>query len=251
MKLAILPVGFFDSDYSVLSPDAPEGTRMKIPVYSYLVDTEQGLILFDTGCSHQCRTDPAGLLGADTVPYLTPLLHPGDHIEQQLARLNIRPENIDLVVNSHCHFDHAGGNEAFPTNHFGIQKAEWDAAQSDREMYPDLAFRPSPEARLTLFEGDTALARGVDLVFTPGHTPGHQSLRVELSSGAILITSDAVYTRDHFSVDHLGASFDSDLARSSVTRLLTLTQDGDRPFFSHDPDQPSQEGWRFAPYWYE
>ncbi len=249
-ELIIIPVGHFDSDVSVLSPDVPAGQRFRIPVYTYLVKTANGLILFDTGCSNQCRTDPAGLLGPDTVPFLTPELAPDDHIQSQLEKLGIRPQDVDLVANSHLHFDHAGGNEAFPTNQFGIQRAEWEAAQTDTDTYPDPAFRPAPEARITLFEGDTELAPGVTLLSTPGHTLGHQSLLVELNDGPVLITSDAVYTRGHFAVERIGASKNKELARGSVTRLLQLAQDGAKPFFSHDPDQVDREGWQLAPYRY-
>lgn len=252
MRLTIIPVGFIDSDESVLSPHAESGQhRLHIPIYAYLLKTRDSLILFDTGCSHQYRIDPAGLLGEDTVPYLTPALTPEDHISAQLTKLDLTPSDIDLVVNSHCHFDHAGGNEAFPTNHFGIQKAEYQAALSDTDTYPDPAFRPGDPSRLTLYQGDTELAPGLTLVSTPGHTLGHQSLLVELSDRAVLITSDAVYTRAHFSPDHLGAAKDSDQARASLKRLMRLAQDGARPFFSHDPEQVAAEDWKLAPGFYE
>jgi N-acyl homoserine lactone hydrolase len=251
MQLTIIPVGYFDTDVSVLTPDAEPGRRMHIPVYSYLIRTGDALILFDTGCSTQCRTDPAGLLGEDTVPFLTPELTAQDHIVAQLNALHLSPQDIDLVVNSHCHFDHAGGNEGFVSNHFGMQAAEYRAADTDRNTYPDLAFRPADLSRLTLYDGDTELAPGAALISTPGHTLGHQSLLVELSDRAILITSDAVYTKGHFSVDRLGAAKDANLARESVRRLLHIAQDGARPFFSHDPDQVRDEGWKLAPYHYE
>ncbi|PSR21859.1 MAG: hypothetical protein C7B45_09220 [Sulfobacillus acidophilus] len=250
MTLTIIPVGFFDSDWSVLSPDAAPGRRLRIPVYSYLIRTAHSQILFDTGCSHQCRVDPAGLLGDDTIPYLSPELTPDDHISAQLQKLGLVPKDIDLVVNSHCHFDHAGGNEAFISNHIAMQSAEYEAAASDRQAYPDLAYRPADPARLTLLHGDTDLEPKVTLIFTPGHTLGHQSLLLELSDRAVLITSDAVYTRAHFSTDCLGAAQDPDLARKSLKRLLEMVQDGARPFFSHDPDQAVQEGWRLSPYEY-
>lgn len=251
MTLTIIPVGFFDSDEAVLSPQQELGQkRLKIPVYAYLIRDAQSLILFDTGCSHRCRTDPIGLLGADTVPYLTPQLAPEDHITAQLARLNLRPDDIDLVVNSHCHFDHAGGNESFEHAEFAMQRAEFESAQMDTEAYPDKAFRPAPTARLTLFENDTQITQGATLLFTPGHTPGHQSLLVELSQQSILITSDAVYTRDHFSPDNVGASHDLDQARASVSRLISVVKDGARPFFSHDFSQLAREHWELAPYSY-
>lgn len=251
MKLAILPVGQFDSDWSVLSPDQIPGRRVRIPVYSYLIETGQGRILFDTGCSHHCRTDPASLLGEDTVPVLTPKLRPADHIEEQLQAIGVPIEDIDMVVNSHLHFDHAGGNEAFRKHHFGIQAEEWQAAETDREAYPDPAFRPDSASRVTTFAGDTELAPGLQLIFTPGHTPGHQSLLVELNDGPVIITSDAVYTRSHFSPDHIGASYDRDRARQSLQRLVDLVKDGARPFFSHDPEQVTLEGWKLAPFRYQ
>lgn len=251
MKLTIIPVGYFDTDVSVLSPQAARGRRLRIPVYSYLIQTSDSLILLDTGCSHQCRTNPAGLLGADTFKVLKPDLTPTDHIVAQLGALHLIPADIDLVVNSHCHFDHAGGNEGFPTNRFGIQQLEYQAAEEDRETYPDLAFRPPDLSRLTLFRGDTELAPGATLISTPGHTLGHQSLLVELSDRAVLITSDAVYTKSHFSVEHLGAAKDPALARASLKRLLEISRDGARPFFSHDPDQVDAEGWKLAPHQYE
>jgi N-acyl homoserine lactone hydrolase len=250
MTLTIIPVGFFDSDLSVLSPNAAPGQRLRIPVYSYLIRTTHSLILFDTGCSHQCRTDPVGLLGEETVPYLTPELTPDDHISAQLQKLGLTAGDIDLVVNSHCHFDHAGGNEVFVSTLIAMQQAEYDAAASDREAYPDLAYHPADRSRLTLFHGDTELEPKVALIFTPGHTLGHQSLLLELSDRAVLITSDAVYTRAHFSIDCLGAAKDTDLAQKSLKRLLEIVQDGARPFFSHDPDQAAQEGWKLAPYEY-
>ncbi|NMP24066.1 N-acyl homoserine lactonase family protein [Sulfobacillus harzensis] len=251
MRLAIIPVGRFDSDWSVLSPDAPPGRRVQIPVYSYLVETGEGRILFDTGCSHQCRVDPVALLGEDTVPVLTPELQPADHISAQLAALGIDLQDIDMVVNSHLHFDHAGGNEAFTQHRFGVQADEWQAALTDRESYPDLSFQPADASRVTLFDGDTELAPGLHLIATPGHTPGHQSLIVELRDGPFIITSDAVYTRAHFSLDNIGASHDRDQARASLKRLMELVDDGARPFFSHDPDQVVLEGWKLAPFWYE
>lgn len=251
MRLSILPVGFFNVDEAVFTgAEQMTGRRLKGPVYSYLLRTKDSLILFDTGCSHQCRTDPRSLLGDEGLDALLPQLTPDDHIEAQLKALNLTPSAIDLVVNSHCHFDHAGGNEAFKSSTFGMQEAEYQAALTDSDTYPDPAFRPAPSARLTLYSGDTELCPGATLISTPGHTAGHQSLLVELSDRSVLITSDAVYRRIHFSPDNVGASKDRVQARASVERLMALAQDGARPFFSHDPDQVREEGWKLAPDYY-
>lgn len=251
MQLTIIPVGHIEADDAALSPElTPGGHRQKIPVYAYLVRTDSSLILFDTGCSMQYQTDPVSLLGADGARELTPAMTPNDYIQARLDQLRVSTEDIDLVINSHWHFDHAGGNGAFPHAEFAVQEAEYQAAQIHHDIYPDPAAQPGPEARLTLWQGDQQIAPGLMVLSTPGHTPGHQSLLVELSSQTVLVTSDAVYTRRHFDPDHLGAAHDPEKARASVLRLIDCARQGARPFFSHDPRQAAEEGWKLAPFTY-
>lgn len=251
MRFWILPVGRFNVDATVLDPGANPGHRFFIPVYAYLIETANGLLLFDTGCSTDCRLAPQELLGDEFSEVLTPDLTPDDMIQAQLSRLGFGVTDIDLVMNSHLHFDHAGGNQQFAHNRFMIQQKEWEAMDSDPTQYLDSAASAIDRTRLTLIDGDTLVDTGVNLLSTPGHTLGHQSLLIETSTGPLVITSDAVYTREQFNPDHLGASTDPELARSSVSRLIDVVQvTKARPFFSHDPYQARQENWHIAPFFY-
>lgn len=252
MQFWILPVGEFEIDASVLDPTQSLGHRLLIPVYAYVIRTANGLILFDTGCSRDCQVRPRELLGDEFSQVLVPKLTAEDLIPAQLTRIGFSVQDVDLVINSHLHFDHAGGNQEFPHHRFMIQKAEWEALAKDKDQYLDPAASTIDVTRLSLVTGDTVVDTGVSLISTPGHTLGHQSLWVETSNGPLLITSDAVYTREQFNPDQVGASTDRNLARSSVVRLVDLVKHtGARPFFSHDPAQAHLEDWRIAPLFYE
>lgn len=249
MRVFIVPLGRFDSDIGVLTPGDRSGRRLKVPVYAYLVECSAGLVLMDTGCSEALAKTPTAILG-DDVSGLTPEMGQEDHIVSQLALIGYAPGDVDLVLNSHLHFDHAGSNNCFPAAEFWCQEAEWEAVESHPTHYPDPGWNPGPAARRRSLRGDTPVAAGVTLVSTPGHTPGHQSLLVEAEEGAMLFTSDAVYTREHFDPDHLGAAVDKERARQSVLHLMKLARGGARPFFSHDAAQVGLEGWRVAPAFY-
>lgn len=254
IQLWIIPVGAFDADVAALTPHDRSGRRTAAPVYAYLVDTGQGWLLFDTGCSRTLMADPASVLGSG-VAALTPVMDPErDYITQQLAALGVDPSGIALLATSHLHFDHAGANAdpAWARAEFLVQRAEWEAVRQQPRHYPDAGLNPPAGARLRLLDGDTPIAPGVTLISTPGHTPGHQSLMVEFpSGGGVFITSDAVYTRAHYDPAHVGAAVDPVQSAASVARIQALCQEhGLAPFFSHDPHQAAAEGWQLAPHAY-
>ncbi|CUB09652.1 N-acyl homoserine lactonase [Bacillus cereus] len=80
---------------------------------------------------------------------------------------------------------------------------------------------------------------GVRLLYTPGHSPGHQSLLIETEkSGLVLLTIDASYTKENFEDEVLFAGFDSELALSSIKRLKEVVmKENPIVFFGHDIEQ--------------
>ncbi len=249
MRVFIIPLGHFDLDVGSLTPSDVSGRRAKAPVYAYLIECAAGLVLMDTGCSSALARDPRSLLG-DEVDSLTPVMGEADHILARLELLGYQAQDVDLVLNSHLHFDHAGANNCFPKAEFWCQQTEWAAVRAHPRHYPDPGWDPGPTARRRELRGDTDVTAGVRLISTPGHTPGHQSLLVEAEEGSMLFTSDAVYTSAHFDPEHLGAAVYTVQARASVLRLMDLAREGARPFFSHDPVQAEHEAWRLAPAFY-
>lgn len=132
--------------------------------------------------------------------------------EEFLAPVGLAPEAIDRVINSHLHFDHAGGNTrhdgagrlcaAFPRAEYVVQRGELDTGshlnERTRASYVAADFEPlRKEGRLRLVEGDVSLDRHVHLRRAPGHTPHMQIVLVVTSQGTVAFLADLVPTASH------------------------------------------------------
>lgn len=234
-RLSLLTCGQLDAELSALTPGRDMGTRIRLPIPAYLIQTGGQTILVDTGMPDNCYTgDPRVLADSDEgdPPAFVPLGGAADSITGQLAALGLRPADITLVVATHLHFDHCGGMSHFTHCPVLIQRAELEDARAagrseDWRLPPGVRFQP--------VEGDHTLARGVELLATPGHTPGHQSLLVRLTSGPLLFTVDAVYLQRLWEHDELGAAADLTAARASMDRLREVAaRTGARVICGHD-----------------
>ena len=168
-------------------PDIDGKHRLPMGLNCMIVRGQGKTVLVETGVGAKSGRTP-GAAGTE---------ESGTLIEN-LAREGIRPEDVDIVVNTHLHFDHAGGNTiasegkpvpAFPRARYFIQKGEWEAAgrpnQRTRATYLAENFEPLEDARqVELVEGDTEIVKGLRLVPAPGHTADH--CIVELESGGDL-----------------------------------------------------------------
>ena len=128
-----------------------------------------------------------------------------------LARLGVRPEDIDIVINTHLHFDHAGGNTraiegrvvpTFPRARYVVQLGEWEDAtrphERSRASYLDENYVPLAEARqLHTVQGEVEVAPGVRVVPVGGHTAYHQMVVVESEGQTLAIPTDLVPTASH------------------------------------------------------
>jgi N-acyl homoserine lactone hydrolase len=143
------------------------------------------------------------------------------------------------VVNSHLHLDHCGGNLHFAHCPLLLQAAELEAAHAPVFPYQDFTGWNEPGLRYQTIQGDHTLAPGVELLATPGHSPGHQALLLRLpNSGVLLVTFDAVYTRALWEADELGAAADPAGARASMDRLRAVAaQTGAQVVCGHDLEQ--------------
>lgn len=227
------------------------GGEIRFPVYSILVEHAEGRFLIDSGFDY------------DHVMKVLPFEKPQQSKEQTipgaLGLLGLEPKDVGTVVNSHFHFDHVGGNKYFPHAKKLCHRDEIAQAATPQPFevlgYSDLSFSAEAAAargkseqllagttdansRFETVEGDIELAKGVHLLFTPGHAIGHYSLLVEFQTRRpILFTIDAAYTQK--SLETLcQASFHIDPVAgvASMRRLAKLAEEREAELmFSHDP----------------
>lgn len=226
---------------ALIEGGAPEPIR--IPVPAYLIVHPKGTALFDSGLAAICSsTSPQrdaylGDLGRQVLVERAP----ADGIDARLAGLEIEVTRVDWLINSHLHLDHAGGNEAVTSARLLVQRREWEAAH-EPDLIAALSYKPADydhghDRLLVDGEHDVFGDGSVVCVPTEGHTPGHQSLRVRLDRGEVVLAGDACYLREMLESLRLppGAAWDRVAMRESLLRLRALEARGARVFFGHDP----------------
>jgi glyoxylase-like metal-dependent hydrolase (beta-lactamase superfamily II) len=233
--LYALQNGFLGIPRSALFYGEYSEAPTQIPVSCYLIRTSDGTILFDTGVSP--RAVP-GLMRTDRLAHFTD----EDLLVHRLDAIGLEVGNVDMVVLSHLHYDHAGGADLFRESELIVQKDEYSYAHYPAPFYASFYYRKNfdlPDYTWRLLDGDTELAPGITVLRTDGHTPGHQSLMVELpETGPVILTGDACYWHEHVEKERVpGVVWNPTLALHSIKRLKTLARlTGARIFPSHDPE---------------
>lgn len=207
-----------------------------------LVETPEGTLLWDTSCPRdwERRWAPTGL--QEFFPY--DRVSDEEYLDSRLGQLGVQPQDIDYLVLSHLHFDHAGNigmfagtgaklvcNEKEKEFAFGFEgafngahlKADYGACDFDT------------------VSGDTEILPGVTLIEAPGHTPGTMAMKVDLpQTGSMLFTSDAVYLGDSYGPPAVPAAIVNDLSAwyGSVEKIRRIAEESDATVvFGHDADQ--------------
>ncbi len=189
-------------------------------VNAFLIRHPDGLVLVDTGI---------GPPHPDIDPYYQPQRV---SLDTALAAAGAQARQVRLVINTHLHFDHCGGNHRFPGIPISVQATEYEAAQSRGYTVPEWV--EFPRAKYRLIRGDMEIVPGIRILSTPGHTPGHQSVVVTTSEGAVAIAGHAIGSKREY--DRLAEPEDrTPSGVASAERLRTLASR--RVFFSHDRQQ--------------
>jgi glyoxylase-like metal-dependent hydrolase (beta-lactamase superfamily II) len=245
IKLYAMTCGHLTGDLGHLL-EGGEG-RIRLPIPAYLIEHPKGMALFDSGMHPDCQTNPAARLG----PRLSALFdfdyHPGEEISARLAAIGRDPARIDLLINSHFHFDHVGGNSQIPNATMLVQRREW-VAGTDPEMAALRGFDRRDfdlGHRLLLIEGEHDVFGDGSVLCVPtyGHTPGHQSLRVRLAGGEVVLAADSCYFCRTLRERRLPRRvYDREAMLASLDRLAALQANGARIFYGHDP-----EFWQTVP----
>lgn len=254
MRLHAFHCGGEGTDMAFFSPFHPlVGTKVVIPYLFFLLEHDEGLVLFDCGPHPDLSVDPAARLGGTADTYEI-LVGPADDAASQLHAGGWDPMAISHVVLSHLHYDHAGGMEAFPNATFHVQRAERRFAdkppvyQCGDYVLADFSHPVTwneVDGELDLFADGTIV-----LTPTPGHTPGHQSLVVRLPKRTIVLVGDAAPHARTIKESALPAVlWNPDAMVASWELLRRLEQDEDALLvFPHDPDFRewlvlSPDGW--------
>jgi glyoxylase-like metal-dependent hydrolase (beta-lactamase superfamily II) len=233
MRVTQLDGGHFTSPAGLWRRGEDMERQVRFPVPAYLVEVGEERILVDTGLHPDAAADAARHYeGAESVGLFK--------FEQETAVADqVDFDSLTRVVLTHLHFDHAGGSALLPSSlPVFVQRREWEGGQSQETIARNFFLPRDYEGladQVVLVDGDYDLLGdgSVELLFTPGHTPGHQSIRV----GDLVIGGDVTHFAsglDDHRLPIFGDDLDAQLA--SAERLKALRDAGAEVRPGHDPD---------------
>ncbi len=233
MKVELFNVGWISSSAAVWRQGEDPAERIRFPVPAYLIETADERILIDTGLNPAAAADPAGFY---------------DRPEAGIFELEVQQditEQLDVgtltkVVLTHLHFDHVGALSLLPTSiPIVVQRREWEGGRDEATIARNFFFPrdyATGEREVVLVDGDHDLFGdgSVELLSTPGHTPGHQSVRV---GERLILGADVAHFAGTLD-DRRFPSFADDFAAQdrSASRLCELRDVGATVVPGHDPD---------------
>lgn len=222
---------------------ADEKNRIPQQTNCVLAQMDSRNVLIDTGYGSKLPEKQRKNLSSE----------PGDPLVRNLAEVGLSPEDIDMVVFSHLHFDHAGGatkiNDAgevvpaFPNAEYVAQRREWVIATSElpelRGAYPQENLWPlHASGQLRLIDGNVEILSGLRAIVTGGHTEGHQALVFESGDETAVFLGDICGTRAHLPVLWCMA-YDTNLLQTRRIKADLLGEIADSNWLAlldHDPE---------------
>ncbi len=219
-----------------------EKNRIRMRANALLLRAHKKTILIETGNGTKLEPKLRGIYK----------IQDGDPFLESLQRAGIQPREVDLVINTHLHFDHAGGNTridgnrvvpTFPNARYVVQKGELAHAlnptERDRASYFIDDFQPIVQAGLwDLIDSDAELIPGISVARIPGHNADIQAVVVTGGGKTLAFVADLLPTRHHISLPWIMAYDLYPLQTLETKRkwLLRFVKDGWIAVFAHDPD---------------
>ena len=188
-KLKALFCGKISVPKNVTTPGLDSDLVFDVPYLAFLLLGVRRKILVDTGISEKYITNGKAWGGL-------PAEGGGQYLLTSLAEAGIEPGDIDTVIFTHLHNDHAGNNTLFENAHFVFQKDEWKTLLDPlpimklRRDYDPAIISDLKNLDYVLIDGDMELSYGVRLIKTPGHTPGSQSICIQTEKGFRILVGD-------------------------------------------------------------
>ena len=245
-----------------IEPD--DRNRIPLAMRCVLVEHPDGLVLIDTALGNKEDTKFLDIYGVENQG-----LEGATQLEDALASAGFLPRDVKWVINTHLHFDHAGGNTTmdpdlendprrhirmtFPNATYVVQRGELEFARHTNERtrasYLPHNFDPVAAAdRWRLLEGDGEILPGIRARVTPGHVPWHQVLLIESGGETAVFVGDLFPTTAHLPLPWI-MGYDLEPLRTLESKrafLADAVAGGWRMIFEHDPrvamGRPVREG---------
>jgi N-acyl homoserine lactone hydrolase len=233
MRIEMFNVGWITASAAIYRQGEDPASRLRFPVPAYLIETDTERILLDTGLHPGAVADPVAW-------YERPEAGTFElELERSIAD-QVELDTLTRVVLTHLHFDHAGALDLLPPSvPIVVQRREWEAGRDDAAVRRNF-FYPRDYAvdgrELVLVDGDHDLLGdgSIELLLTPGHTPGHQSVRVGESLILGVDVGHFAATLDDLRFPAFADDFDAQA--QSARRLREQRDAGVRVLPGHDPD---------------
>jgi glyoxylase-like metal-dependent hydrolase (beta-lactamase superfamily II) len=227
-----------------IQPD--ERNRIPLGMRCLLVEHERGLVLIDNGAGNKENQKFHDIYGVENAGAAG-----RTRLEDGFGALGVKPEDITLMIDTHLHFDHAGGNTfvdgggvvrpTFPNARYVVQRGEYEWATHTNERtsasYFPHNFEPIVAAGLYDFvDGESEVWPGIRLIPTPGHTPHHQSVLLESDGVRAFFPADLSPTAAHIPLPWI-MGYDVEPLRTLETKRATWKRAVDEDWlliFEHD-----------------
>jgi N-acyl homoserine lactone hydrolase len=242
------------SNFATRTDHSPPSVWYDCPTLTVLIDHPDGRILFDTSCPRdwEQRWAPTGV--SEIFPWDT--VSEEQHLDRCLAALGVKPSDLDAVVLSHLHFDHAGNAATFAQAGVKLLAHPAELAGVASIEAPGVGgYLTADFAGLEIEPVDVSreLLPGVRLLWLPGHSWGTMGVLFDLpDTGPLLYTCDAVHCREQYGPPAAGPGFAWSTPDwfESVEKVRRLAHEtGALVVFGHDSEMIHNE-LRLAPEYY-
>jgi glyoxylase-like metal-dependent hydrolase (beta-lactamase superfamily II) len=188
---------------------ADERNRIPLATRCVLVETRDELVLLETGLGNKENEKFLDIYGVDNAS--SDPRYP-DRLQQLIADAGFSHLDVGIVIDTHLHFDHAGGNTyrdaegqvrvSFPNARYHVQRGEWEWAHRNNERtsasyLPDNYDPVMAAGQFDLVDGDVEIVPGISVYRTPGHCPHHQSVLLRSGGETACFLADVMPTFAH------------------------------------------------------
>ena len=200
--------GILKTQTQYIIKDTRKGVPFDIPVPFYIIRHGNSWVAYDSGNNAMVANDPIAYWGKKICAAYKPVMKPHEEFKPQIARLGLKPTDLEAVVMSHGHLDHCGALEDLAGSKVPVILHKDEVAQIKKEVkekkegsaYIPADFNKLGQVNLKPITGVVDMfGDGTVVIFpTPGHTPGHQSMLVRTSFGQnLILAQDACYTLEN------------------------------------------------------